>query len=503
MANQLYTKLLRRFGTLPTGREKRQYMQTQQVELSSQVNNLFEEKLAPDTQKSIIVVGAGFAGLSAAYYLAKQGHKVSVMEASNRIGGRVLSDRGNFAKGQIIEFGAELIGSNHPQWIGLAKEFGLSFDVVTGEDMFEGAGLTEPLIINGKPVSEDEAHSLFLNMKPVLDALTIKSKPIIWDSPWNSPNAAELDNQSLYAWFIKQISGMPIPVEDKNLLISALVADFENNNVVACDKQSLLAVLAQIKAGGEDLYWSMTEVFRCSGGNDLLATRLCEDKRFELLLNNPVEEIDMQDANMVIVRTKTAVHQADYVVLATPPTVWGKIKMDRTIFNLAGQQGPAVKFMSAVTSRFWIKNGVAPSGLCGGLGMSWEASDNQAELGDKRFGLSCFAGGSFADNILKKGQDEREKYYSDELEKIFKGYIAARQNKHFQSWPAVEWIMTGYSFPALNEVVNKIKPLNEPYKRMYFAGEHTCAGFWGYMEGALRSGMLAAERIQKAIAESE
>jgi monoamine oxidase len=37
---------------------------------------------------------------------------------------------------------------------------------------------------------------------------------------------------------------------------------------------------------------------------------------------------------------------------------------------------------------------------------------------------------------------------------------------------------------------------------MYFAGEHTCAGFWGYMEGALRSGMLAAERVQKAIASS-
>jgi monoamine oxidase len=248
----------------------------------------------------------------------------------------------------------------------------------------------------------------------------------------------------------------------------------------------------------------MTEVYRCADGNDALATKM--QKRIDngaknVFTGTPVGAIRIFD-DYAVVYTKERSYNADYIVLATPPTVWADIDMDTEILNLRSQTGFAIKYMSAVTDRFWIKNGVAPSGLCGSLGMTWEGSDNQVVLPDKIMDLSCFAGGPFADHIIKMSQAERRSFFDTELERVFNGYNNAVINRHYQCWPEETWTKTGYSFPGLGEVCTKIRALNQPYKRMFFAGEHTSAGFWGYMEGALRSGMLAAERIHQAIMET-
>src|ERR1700679_3994851 len=109
MAKSLYSNLLRRFGTLPSGRQKRNFAALQHNQLNIRLET-FRAPLAPEAPKKIVIVGGGFAGMSAAYYLALQKHQVTVCEAENRLGGRVFSNRDDFTKGQIIEFGAELIG---------------------------------------------------------------------------------------------------------------------------------------------------------------------------------------------------------------------------------------------------------------------------------------------------------------------------------------------------------------------------------------------------------
>jgi myosin-crossreactive antigen len=80
-------------------------------------------------KRRIAVIGAGLAGLCAAYELRGLGYEVSVFEAANRVGGRVQS-LSKFAKGKIAEGGGELIGSNHPLWNSYRQHFGLHFSDV-------------------------------------------------------------------------------------------------------------------------------------------------------------------------------------------------------------------------------------------------------------------------------------------------------------------------------------------------------------------------------------
>src|SRR5262245_24814468 len=92
--------------------------------------------------KSVVVIGGGFAGLAAAHELLSAGYQVTVLEARDRVSGRVVSFT-DFVSGRSVEGGGELIGSNHPTWVAYAKKFGLEFnDIPESED-------STPVVIDG------------------------------------------------------------------------------------------------------------------------------------------------------------------------------------------------------------------------------------------------------------------------------------------------------------------------------------------------------------------
>ncbi len=97
---------------------------------------------APDGPR-VLVIGAGFAGLACAHELLALGCGVTVLEARGRVGGRVLSFR-DYVPGKLVEGGGELIGANHPAWIGYADRFGL--DLL---DISEDEDLRSPLLSRG------------------------------------------------------------------------------------------------------------------------------------------------------------------------------------------------------------------------------------------------------------------------------------------------------------------------------------------------------------------
>src|SRR5438309_1419732 len=133
----------------------------------------------------VIVAGAGFAGLSAAFELSRAGADVTVLEARNRIGGRVLTFH-DLVPGGTMEGGAELIGSNHPIWVKYKERFGLSFRDVTEED------LEAPIVLQGRRLTAVESEQLWKDMTEALarihaDASRIADSAIIGVPPqvWN------------------------------------------------------------------------------------------------------------------------------------------------------------------------------------------------------------------------------------------------------------------------------------------------------------------------------
>jgi len=192
----------------------------------------------------VAVVGAGFAGLSSAYWLARSGFDVRVFEARDRVGGRVHTLR-DFSAGRLIEGGAELIGLNHTLWIALAEIFRLAFCVVTPEEDVDHLGLEMPLYLKGELLSREQAKKVWTEMEDAVSGLDAHARSIHPYRPWDSPHAHSLDKRPLCEW----LDGLRVSA----MCRAALEAQFADNNAEPTDRQSYLANLALVKRGGSSI----------------------------------------------------------------------------------------------------------------------------------------------------------------------------------------------------------------------------------------------------------
>jgi len=454
---------------------------------------------APAIGKSVTVVGGGFAGLTAATALRAMGFGVTVLEARADVGGRVWS-RTDICKGRVIEAGAELIGANHSTWLSLATGFGLGLSVLTSEDQFAAAKLEVPLKVKGRLLPEAEAEKLYGEMDTVLrliskDAATIRDPY----KPWLSPGAQDWDNTSV-AWRLGQFG-----VEPDSLLYALLTANLNNDQTLSIDQQSYLGLLALVRGGriGDDdmAYWTQTEVYRCAAGNQSLAfvlRNVLDDLGGSVLTNTTVTAIDVNALAGVKITAGDNAYHSDYAVLAVPQPTWAGIIISPPIpssYHIA--TGPAVKYLSPVISRFWLQPQLAPTSVSDDLGMTWEGTDNQMVADDQGFDLSVFAGGPCAD--AARNAPDKQEYFTARLTSMYPDYANYAPPGFFIDWPSEPTIGCGYSCPSLGQVTTAAPQLAQLYQgRLAFAGEHTVMAFFGYMEGALESGLLAADRIKKA-----
>lgn len=440
--------------------------------------------------KSVVVVGAGFAGLACAYELLEFGYDVQIVDARNRVGGRVLSFK-DFVPGKVVEGGGELIGSNHLTWQAYASQFNLRMLDVTSEDE-----LAFPIRLNGRSLNEQQARELWEGMDAALSTMNALAVGINPDEPWTSPNADELDRRTVGQW----IDDLPSDQTTK----SALRVVMSSDNAVPVSNQSLLCMLAAVAGGGFQSYWEDSEVYRCRGGNQQLADKLVERIRpFRILLDSPVESISFgsQTGEKAKVYTTTGqVLAADQVVLAVPPSVWRHMFFAPGLPDwLTPQMGTACKYLSALRTRFWRDQGLAPDSITDGpVAMTWEGTDNQQGAGAS---LHVFSGGTAAERLRDGDRPQVDARVQGELESIYPGYKQQllRGNNgsdtRFMDWPAEPFTRAGYSFPAPGQLMRTGQTLLDGIDNLNFAGEHTCPAFAGYMEGALRSGVTLAQRM--------
>lgn len=487
---------------------------------------------------SVAVVGGGMAGLAAALQLSSWGASVTVYEARAQVGGRVLSDA-TFARGRVVELGAELIGSIHTRWCALAKRYGIGLISRTDSGLVRGAQLEERVILD-RLLTPHEAATVADQLDAVLRRIAEFARNTIpagmESHPWDLPRLREHDLRSV-AEALEALG-----VSRGTRLWQALELFLVNNNVARLEQMSYLALLCLVRGGqtsrrpdgsratiAEDSlmgYWDELEIYRCAVGSQRLALAMAAEinsrKGSRVVRHLGVRKIDLPRAGGGVFVTSRSTKDTpfdrwlrekipdnplmdtrryDHVVLAVPPTVWGDLEIVPThpkdVIGILGS-GPAVKFFSRLPRRFWIEQGWAPLGGSLRIGQVWEGTDNQMQAGEQPIVLNMFTG----------ARTPTATEYVEGLAELYpptpgvarSGYRAnlkdVKRDTKLVDWSRQPFIRTGYASPRVGQVFTIGKELNEPFGgRLFFAGEHTQLDHFGYMEGAIRSGEQAARRL--------
>jgi monoamine oxidase len=475
----LYSQLHRKYGK-PDGITRRDMLQRSLTAAAALLLSDRFMELPRAAAGRVIVVGGGFSGLAAAYELSKAGYDVTVVEARNRVGGRVISFS-DLVQGKNVEGGGELIGSNHPAWVGYAKQFGLKFLDASEED------LEAPIVLGGKRLTSDESEALWEEMEKAFNTIVTDAAKVDADEPWKVPNAEALDKRTLAAW-IDALSASPLC---KTGLHSMMAAD----NGMVTQWQSYLGNLAMVKGGGLEKYWTESEVYRCQGGNQQLARKLVDAiGAARVMTRTIVRAIAVGASNVRVTLANGKVLEGDHVVLTAPPPVWNRIAIDPALPpSLVPQMGTNVKFLMALRGPFWRRAELGPEMLTDGpVSATWHGTDGQGGAGEA---LVAFSGAGAADTCREWAPAQRTENYLAELQKVYKGIRPSFIRARFMDWPSDPWVKASYSFPAPGQVTTQGPTFRQGLGRLHFAGEYCSYAFMGYMEGALSSGAAAARRI--------
>ena len=432
--------------------------------------------------KRIIIIGAGFAGLAAAYELLAIGYDVTILEARDRVSGRVVTLK-NFVPGHWVEGGGELIGSNHLTWAAYAKKFDLEFLHVPE------TGLEGPVVVDGKVLSEAETAALWQPMDKVLESIAKDAKTVNADKPWETPGAAALDRMTIP----QKVLAADVP----ELAKKALIGDFVSETGVPPDQQGYLGLLAAVKGGSIEAYWTETDLFRCKGGNQQLAQRLAgEIGADRIFLNLPAAEVKRAADGVTVTCANGEAFTADDVILTVPPSVWDKIVFDPPLPGfLRPQMGRNIKYLVWLKTRFWLKDRLLPDSLSNGnVQATWEATAGQE--GDGPAAMTAYCGGPGADAMRAIPSGKRDAAFAEELQMRYVHYAENFVASRLMDWPAMPWTHASYSFAAPGEITAMGPTLHHGIGgNLHFAGEYACYKFAGYMEGALTSGVFLARRL--------
>jgi monoamine oxidase len=444
----------------------------------------------------VAVVGAGIAGLTAAYRLHQAGVRVRVFEAQNRIGGRILSIRNHFADGQVAELGAELIDTGHRHMRMLAAELGLELDDFEHDEPQLARAVW---YFDGRLRSDREVVEAFTPIAAAIerDLATLGDGDISYREP---QNAEALDRMSIDQWFDRNgVSGWI-----RKLLSVAYTTEMG----LETDQQSALNLLTFIDPAPDPfkIFGESDERFHVRGGNDLVISGL--GKRIEGLIEtgSVLESLtQLADGSYRLSLRRGSASQdikASHVILALPVSLLRKVELDlelpaikrRAIAELA--YGTNAKLMIGFAQRTWRSAAHSDGSSFADLPFqsSWEAS--RAQAGSAGI-LTNFVGGRHGLEIGQGTPAAQAALAVDGLDKVFPGLAAQRtgMTEARFHWPSNPWVQGSYVCPRPGDWTGLGGAIAEPVGRLRFAGEHCSVDNQGFMEGGCESGEQTANAL--------
>jgi monoamine oxidase len=444
-------------------------------------------------EADVVVVGAGISGLIAARTLLAAGLTPLVVEADERVGGRILTEEA--LPGVPVELGAQWIGDTHERMFRLAAELGLEtfaqYD--EGETSYEiaGSGVLREKDFHAQFADELAALETMLQR---LDELAAEVPP---DAPWRAPHAAEWDAITAGAWYDAQ--GLS-PVARTLLEICTVgilaVPTVEVSFLHLLFTIQTCGVTSQLFAESE----GGAQTTRFVGGTAEIPKRLAAVLTELIIVGTPVQLIE-HTADSVTVRCRGGVvARGRRVIVAVSPTLAGRIMYDPPLPGVRDQltqrmpNGSAMKAFFVYDEPFWRADGLNGQ-LISDIGPA-RMSNDTCVPGDAHGVILLFLEGEQARTYGRIPEDERREALTAELVRHY-GSAAAKPVHYIDGeWSNRQWTRGCYNANMGPNVWTTYGPaLSAPIGVIHWASTDTATYWSAYMEGAVEAGERAAQAV--------
>jgi monoamine oxidase len=443
----------------------------------------------------VIVIGAGFAGLTAARTLNDRGVSVTVVEARDRVGGRVLVQP--IGGGEVVDVGGQWTGPGQDRIRALGEEMGVASFPTYGAgshidfDNGKRGVYSGPLPDTNPEVLQEVVQSIM--------ALDQMAQEVPMDKPWEAPRAREWDALTFQNWM------------DGNLKLPGARARLQTavEAVFAVEPHdlSLLYLLWYARSGNGLFTLVSTEggaqQDRFDGGAQLVAIRLAEKLGDIVQLSRPVRRISQENGSVTVEGDGFAV-KGKRAIVTVPPALAGRIDYRPAMPSLRDQltqrapMGCVIKVNAVYDRPFWREDGLSGRVVCDD-GPVKVVFDNSPLRGSPGV-LVTFIEGGDGRRYGHLPPAERRKVVADSMVRYF-GPKAAKMEQYVEKdWSAEEFSRGCYGavFPA-GTLVSCGTALREPVGRIHWAGTETATANVGYMDGAVRSGERAAAEVLEVL----
>jgi monoamine oxidase len=450
--------------------------------------------------KKVIVVGAGLAGLSAAYELAQAGPDVSILEARARPGGRVETLREPFSEGLYAEAGAMNVFDNHHWTLKYIKHFDLTLDPIAP------SGLSSILYIRGRRIEVKQGQQVRYPLALTPDEMQLGRKGM-WDR-YVGPVLKELGDCAAPDWppaSLKKYDGMTF-------------YEFLRGQGASLDAASLLGLggLGGLGDGARSVSAlvllreaaqraSMKQNYAIRGGTDLLprafAARLADKIRY----GAPVVRIEHDARQVRVTFLRAGARErlvADRLICTVPFSILRHIEISPRFSETKQRAIEQLPYTSVARTylqtrkKFWLDEGLSGSATTDLSNMMvFDGAPNQSAT---RGILETYLVGPRARQVTAMREGAR---INSMLGMVEKAHPHIRENFEVgatKCWDEDEFARGAYAWFRPGQMTSLLPHVARPEGRVHFAGEHASSMF-GWMQGAFESGNRAAREVNDAL----